>query len=131
MATTVKTIVRVEVPGVGTVSDTHAVEQVEAIDKIEVQVPEGGSAAVEVQPGGAGQVKLLLLTTDAYGQQLSYTVDGGVADVALDAPVLVVGAAVGLLGAAPQKITFSNAAAAAATVRILVGRDATPPPEEE
>ena len=130
MPISIKATVSVQVPGVGTMSDTHTLEPVEAIDKIEVDVPkaaDGGAAEVEVQPGGAGQVHLLLITADTYSDQLSYTVDGGAADVVLDGPQLMVGAgAVSLLGPVQQKITFSNAASDAVKVQIVVGRDATP-----
>jgi hypothetical protein len=128
MATTVRTTVRVEVAGMGTVSATHVQAAVEAIDTIEVVVPDaaaGGEAEVQVQPGGAGQVQLLLIRADRYGEEFSYTVDGGAEDVVLDAPQLLIGGALALLGGPPQTITFSNEAATPVTIRILVGRDAT------
>lgn len=128
MVTTMKSTMKVEVAGAGTSSATHTVEA-EAYDKIEVTVPAGSTGSpkqvtVQVQPGAAGQVQLLLITADSYSDDLSYAADGG-SSVTLDAPQLLVGAgAVGLLGAV-QSIEFSNEGDEVG-VQILVGRDATP-----
>ena len=106
--------------------------QVEAYDKIDVTVPakaaNPGAATVDVQPGGAAQVKFLLVTSSVYDANLTYKVDGG-PSIALDAPLVLLGAgAVGLLGATQKQFVFSNAIASskAAQINILVGRDATP-----
>lgn len=106
--------------------------QVEAYDKIDVTVPAKaagpGTATVDVQPGGAGQVKFLLITSSIYDDTLTYTVDGGAANQ-LDAPLLLIGAgAVKLLGNTQKQFVFSNAIdpAKAASIKILAGRDATP-----
>jgi hypothetical protein len=129
MPTTLKAILRVEIAGASTSSATHTIEA-EAYDKIEVLVPNGDSATVQVQPGGAGQVQLLLVTASAYPDdgagtvQLTYAVDGGSA-IDFDAPLLLVGAgAVGLLGDV-NEIVFTNDSTADIDVSILVGRDAT------
>lgn len=131
MPTTLKAILRVEIAGAGTLSATHTLDA-EAYDRIDVTVPTGtpNTATVQVQPGGSGQVQLLLMTASAYPAdgsgtaQLTYTVDGGSA-IDLDAPLLVVGSgAVGLLGAV-NEIVFTNDAAEPVDVSILVGRDAT------
>ncbi len=112
---------------------------VEAYDRIEAIVPAAtpapdpadppipGAATVQVQPGAAAQVQFLLMTASQYGDHLTYSLTGGVTDVALDAPQIFLGpAAVGLLDAAPESLDFSNASSDPATVVILVGRDATP-----
>jgi hypothetical protein len=107
----------------------------DAYDKIDVVVPAAGAgnnpppgaATVEVQPGGAGQVQFLLLTSSVYDPLLTFKVDGGAA-VKFDAPLLLAGAgAVALLGATQKQFAFSNALspATAVTVSILVGRKAT------
>lgn len=133
MATTMKATFKVEVSGAGTSSASHIYEA-EAFDKIEVSVPAGALGSpealeVEVQPGAAGQVELLLISSDTYNDLLTYSVPTGSTDVPLDAPHLLVGAgAVGLLGAAPNSITFSNENEAPVEVKILVGRAAVPPP---
>jgi hypothetical protein len=129
MPTTMKAILRVEVAGSSTSSATHTI-QAEAYDRIEVTVPGGGNATVQVQPGGSGQVQLLLVTASEYPDDgagtalLVYAVDGGGA-IDLDAPLLLAGGgAVGLLGNVNQ-IVFTNNATDDIDVSILVGRDAT------
>lgn len=108
---------------------------VDAYDVINVEVPGGevsspGAATVEVQPGGAGQVQFLLIAASQYSEKLTYSVDGagGASNVELDAQQMLAGkGAVGLLGAAPAKLDFSNALGANkdVSVTILVGRKAT------
>lgn len=129
MPNTMKAILRVEVAGASTSSATHTIEA-EAYDRIEVVVPAGDDRTVQVQPGGAGQVSLLLVTAAEYPNDgagtnlLVYTVDGG-SSIDLDAPLLLVGAAaVGLLGDV-NTIVFTNNHTADLEVSILVGRDAT------
>lgn len=131
MATDLRAIITVQIGGAATQSATHSLK-VEAYDLIDVVVPaeSGGTAGeveVEVQPGGAGQVQLLMITADSYGDQLTYSVADGSSDVRLNAPQLMAGGgAVGLLGNTQNTITFSNATTSDVAVRILVGRDATP-----
>jgi hypothetical protein len=104
-------------------------ETVDAYDKITVDVPaqadgNPGQATVEVQPGGVGQVRFLLIESSVYDAvDLAYSVGGD--PIALDTLQVLIGAgAVGLLGAAPQTITFSNALMQVAAIQILVGRNA-------
>lgn len=129
MPTTLKAILRVEVAGAATSSATHTLEA-EAYDRIAVVVPAGDERTVQVQPGGAGQVSLLLVTAAEYPDDgagtnlLTYTVDGG-GSIDLDAPLLLVGAAaVGLLGDVNEMVITNNHTADI-EVSILVGRDAT------
>ena len=108
------------------VTDADKIE-VEAYDMLEVEVPDsgtdGGQATVDVQPSSSG-VKLLLITATSY-EDLEYSVDSGTTNYDLDAPLLLLGeGAVGLLNAAPTQFLFTNSAAEANTVNILVGRDA-------
>lgn len=133
MPTTLQAILRVEVTGAGTESATQALDA-EAYDKIHITVPTGspGTATVEVQPGGAGQAQLLLLTASRYpldgtgAAELTYEVDGSGTAIDFDAPLLLVGSgALSLLGAV-NTIDFSNSSDADLTVTLLVGRDATP-----
>lgn len=109
--------------------------EAEAVDRLEIEVPGGtegtpGEAATEVQPADdLAQIRFLALIPQTVEDPagLTYSVTGGAADVALDAPQVLIGGAVALLGAAPQTITFENTrgAEAATTVTILVGRQAT------
>lgn len=111
---------------------------VEAYDKIEVDVPVGSGtsvdATVNVQPSAIANVKFLIITSSLYSDTLTYTVkDGtgtgattGAADVKLDAAQLLVGGgAIGLLITDPIVFEIKNRAASDAHVQFLVGRDAT------
>ena len=132
MAQAINWTIDVQVVG-GPSSSAAGTTNVDAYDKIGVVVPGGDSgspetASVDVQPGGAGKVKLLLLTSDLYGEDLTYDVDAGVSNVKLDSPQLLIGeGANGLLNAPPKTITFSNGMGVGsdANIVILVGRDAT------
>jgi hypothetical protein len=115
---------------------TSRTETFDAYDKITVDVPAGdgttpGAATVEVQPGGTGQVQFLLIKSSVYAvpgeAELTYKVNVDTADaILLDRLHLLVGeGAVGLLGAAPQTLLFSNNLDQVASIEILVGRKAT------
>lgn len=99
---------------------------VAAYDKVEAVVPkkaDGGTATVAVQPGAAGKVKLLLITSSVYDAKLTFKVDSG-KDVKLDQPQLLVGdGAVGLLDNTQNTFVFKNELDQAATIQILAGRD--------
>ena len=103
---------------------------VDAYDKLDVAVPTGAAdLEIDLQPGAAGQVHLLLVSSSQYGANLSYKVNSSAspATFALDEPHLLLGAgSVAMLDAAPAKLFFSNSLGADAQVQILIGRDATP-----
>jgi hypothetical protein len=112
---------------------------VDAYDKIDVTVPAPPDAAatdlkVELQPGGAGQVKFIAIVSDWFGEKLAYKINKKTADPrALDQPHLLAGAgAVSLFDNAspPTALFFSNSLSGAdakpAKIQILIGRDATP-----
>jgi len=135
MSTTMKTTIKVEIEGTGTQAAIHSID-VQAFDKIEINVPPEsggtpGSAVVDVQPGGVGRVKLLLITASQYSttsKKLSYSVTGGTSDILLDAPQLLVGdGALNLLGSTQNVFTFSNEFSTAIDVLILTGRNAVAP----
>jgi hypothetical protein len=101
---------------------------VDAYDVIDVNVADASAdTPVEIQPGGAGSVRFLLVKASSYGDQLTYKVNEASADaVTLDAPLALVGAgAVALLGDSPQKLLVSNDLGQDISLRILVGRTAT------
>ena len=57
---------------------------VDAYDKLSVTVPDGTSNLdVELQPGGAGSVRLLIIKSSQYGDGLKYTVNNGATDYVL------------------------------------------------
>ena len=103
---------------------------VDGYDKLSVAVPDGTSGLeVELQPGGAGSIQLLVVSSNVYGDGLTYTVNTGTTTHALDQPHVLVGkGSVGLYGSEPTKLVFANALGAGkdAQIQILVGRDATP-----
>lgn len=112
-----------------TVKDSRTLT-VDAYDKISVTIPDGtANMDVELQPGGTGSVRLLIIKSNLYGDALKYTVNTGTSDHVLDQPHVLIGTgAVGLYGAEPTKLVFDNALGAGkdAQIQILIGRDATP-----
>jgi hypothetical protein len=130
MSVKINWALNVQVDGGPTISAADSIE-VDAYDSIEVTVPKktngtDGKATVNVQPGGAADVLFLLIKANTYANApLSYKVDGGTKSVKLDSQQTLIGAgATSLLDGAPTKLIFSNAGAADASVRILVGRKA-------
>ena len=113
-------------------------KEVEAYDKIEVLILKNtNDKEVDVQPGGSGQVKFLMIRlTDPqkYSDKVTYkvntkgTVATSVPAIELDAPQILIGiGGIKLLDQAPTKLFFSNAwPTDDISVQILVGRDATP-----
>lgn len=98
----------------------------QAYDLLTVDVTAGNSATVEVQPGAAGQVQLLFITSDVYDDtDLFYEVDGSGTSVVLDAPLLLLGTGGASLLGAIQEIAFTNNTAEDAAIQVLVGRNAT------
>lgn len=100
---------------------------IEAYDEIEVELEDGDTdVEVEVQPGGTGQVRFLQIGATAYGADLSYGVNAATPTHMLDRPLLLAGdGAIGLLGAAPTSLFFTNNLGSSATIYVLVGRNAT------
>jgi hypothetical protein len=101
---------------------------VDAFDLVDVSIDDGAAdEAVELQPGGAGQVQFLLVVADSYDPALSYKVNAaGNPSHDLDRELLLVGeGALGLLDDAPNELLFSNATGQAISVRVLIGRNAT------
>jgi hypothetical protein len=129
MPATIKWSLSVQVVG-GPAISLSDVLTVEAYDKVNVTVGAGTQKKVEVQPGAAGQVQFLLISSDRYNDldpahDLTYKVD--TTSVTLDAPQLLVGSGlVELLPAAPGELEFTNGLDEDAAIEILVGRDATP-----
>lgn len=100
---------------------------VDAYDKISVDVADQANVEVEIQPGGAGSIQLLVVTSSVYGADIKYTVNADTTDRVLDQPHVLVGTgSVGLFGEEPEKLVFDNTTGQDARIQILVGRDATP-----
>src|SRR6201999_3876590 len=98
---------------------------VDAYDKIDVQVEAGGSKKIELQPGAAGQVQFLAMVSDLY-KGLSFKINNTGDPFDLDRPLVCMGkGGVELFDAAPKTLLFSNATsgqnAKDANVQILIG----------
>jgi len=98
-----------------------------AFDSVEGVVPakqgnNAGTVTLDVQPTAA--VKFITITADTYDADLKFTVmNGGVADVALEGPLVLSGAGIDtLLQGPPKKIKFTNDLATEVSVEIVVGR---------
>ncbi len=102
--------------------------QVEAYDAVDVTVPPGETVEVQLQPGAAGQVQLLLVRAEPAGEELTYAVnDAHGTAIPLDNVQFLVGSgALGLLGAPPHSLFFTNGLGAPASISILIGRKAVP-----
>jgi hypothetical protein len=107
--------------------------QADAYDRIEVKVPDSTVAptatTVDVQPGAAGKVKLLLIRSTRYGDNLKYQVhDNTTPDRVLNDAVFLVGAgSLDLLEdpAAPlDKLLVTNTTGQDVVLEIIVGRTA-------
>lgn len=108
--------------------------QVDAYDRIEVKIPDSSAAptatTVDVQPGAAGKVKLLLIRSTKYGDNLKYKVhDNTTPERVLNDALFAVGAGgLDLLEdpAAPlDKLLVTNTTGQEVVLEIIVGRTAT------
>lgn len=98
---------------------------VEAYDKLSVDVEAESSKTLEVQPGGAGQVQLLLIKSNHY-KKLWYQINSGGNKIKLDSLQLFIGSgAADALGAPLTDLKFENESEEDAVIEILVGRNAT------
>ena len=110
------------VPDGPTVSLARTV-RVDAVDRIVKAVDAGETVAAEVQPSAADDVRLLVITADAYGADLTYRVGTSTQDIALDAPQIFAGAGmIGRLPSDPRRLTFTNGLGDPVTLTVLVGR---------
>jgi hypothetical protein len=107
--------------------------QADAYDRIEVKVPDSTAApaatTVDVQPGAAGKVKLLLIRSSKYGNNLKYKVhDNATLERVLNDALFLVGAgSLDLLEdpAAPlDKLLVTNTTGQDVVLEIIVGRRA-------
>lgn len=112
---------------------TNAV-QADAYDRVEVKVPDSTTAptatTVDVQPGAAGKVKLLLIRSSKYGDNLKYKVhDNTTPERVLNDAVFLVGAgSLDLLEdpTAPlDKLLVTNKTGQDVVLEIIVDRTAT------
>ena len=125
MSSTISWTMNVQVSDGPKVSESRS-DEVEAYGVVEVEIANDSvDVTVELQPGGASELKFLLIRSDVYGSSLTYSYDGGANSFALDQPQLFMGSgAIGIIGS-PESLIFNNGEADSAAIEILVGRDAT------
>ncbi len=142
MAESITYSINVSVAGGPRVSDSRSVS-LEAYDKVNLMVPastppSGAGLEANIQPGGQGLAKLLVITASAY-EDMSYRInDATTQEIQLDGPQFFSGeGGVGLLyepplsdasPAPPTTLFFYNAGSEDVTVEVLVARDAVVPP---
>jgi hypothetical protein len=131
MAENVNWTVSVQVPNGPRIAQSGAIP-VDAYDKVDITIDDGAAdAEVQIQPGGPGQVQVLVISTTQPSVDLSYKVNDAAADaIPFDQPVHAYfgSGPVALLdpAAGPTTLFFSNDSGAAAAIQVFVGRRATP-----
>jgi hypothetical protein len=107
--------------------------QVDAFDRIEVSVPDTTASPAEteidIQPGATGKIKVLLIRSNRYGDDLKYKVHDTTGDErALNEALFLAGnGSLDLIedASAPlDKLLVTNTTGAAAVIEIIVGRSA-------
>ena len=85
---------------------------------------------MNIQPGSAAAIALLLVKSDRYGSDFSFTASDGSTDsspVTLDAAQIYTNGSVALFGVDPQQLKLTNSSTdQTAEIEIFVARDATP-----
>lgn len=131
MARTMSWTLTANVSGAPSITLLRTGAPLEGLDHVQVVVdPDGKEKLVEVQPGTADRVALLLVSSDQYGAGLTFKYSDKTKDskpIALTEPQVLVGAAIPLLGFAPTHIKITNSIKdTPATVEVYAFRDATP-----
>jgi len=120
--------ITLQVAGGPTISSGQDGLNVEAVDRIDVKIDAGDTdRVVQIQPAAAGNVHLLLVSSDVYGDKLSFKASDGATDsakVVLDAPQLYAGGATALFATDPVELKLTNAGTVPANVTVFVARDA-------
>jgi hypothetical protein len=107
---------------------------VEAFDKLDVELPAGpgSDTTVDLQPGDAQRIVLLVVRSTPAHEDISFVASDGTADsdspLTLDQPQTFLGSALELFGVAPRQLKFTNDTNQVAVVEILVVRNAKVPP---
>jgi hypothetical protein len=132
MPTNISWKLSVEIQSGPNIIVTNAV-QADAYDRIEVKIPDSTAdptaTTVDVQPGAAGKVKLLLIRSTKYGDNLKYKVheDTTPERVLNDAVFLVGAGSLALLEdyTAPlDKLLVTNTTGQDVVLEIIVARNA-------
>lgn len=132
MATNVSWKLNLAIQSGPSVTISNAV-QVDAFDRIEVIVPDTTSSptatTVDVQPSAVGKIKVLLIRSNKYGDQLKYRIHDNTTDerVLNDAIFLTGAGSLDLLedpSAPLDKLLITNTTGQDVIVEIIVGRTA-------
>jgi hypothetical protein len=121
----------IQATGQSPISVSQAAQAVEALDRIVVSLAPGDTdKVVNIQPGSAAAIALLLVKSDRYGSDFSFTASDGSTDsspVTLDAAQIYTNGSVALFGMDPQQLKLTNSSTdQTAEIEIFVARDATP-----
>lgn len=123
--------VNIQVAGSAPITAPAAAQPVEATDSIQVTIDPGDSdKVVDIQPGGAAAIQLLLIKSNRYGTPFSFKASDGSTDssaVTLDGPQVYSGGSIALFAVDPLQLKFTNTSPdQSADIAIFVARDATP-----
>lgn len=106
--------------------------QADAYDRIEVKIPNSTAnpptaTIVDVQPGAPGKVKLLLIRSSKYGNNLKYRVhDNSTPELVLNDVLFLVGeGSLNLLSNPLDKLLVTNKTGQDVILEIIIGRNAT------
>jgi hypothetical protein len=118
--------------GGASITTSTAALPVEATDQIFVTVEPGDTdRVVEIQPGASSAIRLMVVKSSRYGEDLSFKASDGTTSsgrVILDAPQVFTKGSIALFGVAPRRLLVSiPAGGQPAELVIFVARDATPP----
>jgi hypothetical protein len=106
--------------------------EIEAFDKLDVPLDPGTDVVVDLQPGAAAKVMMLLIKPSTAAKELTVKVSDGSTDspeLTLEEPQLFVGDSLKLFGVDPTSLKLKNAfpandATKKATIEIFVARKA-------
>lgn len=123
--------VNIQIAGSAPITAPTAAQPVEATDWVQVTIDPGDAdKVVDIQPGGAAAIQLLLVKSNRYGTPFSFKASDGSTDssaVTLDGPQVYTGGSIALFGLDPRQLKFTNTSPdQSADVAIFVARDATP-----
>jgi hypothetical protein len=114
------------IPGGPAFSITQPNIAVGAYDVASAKIGAGAPVDVAVQPSSTpDDVLFVVVSSDIYGDGLTYKIDGGATVHKLDAPHIMLGAgAVGFMndGKPPQKLTFTSSLTTDAHIQVVAGR---------
>jgi hypothetical protein len=134
MASKIQATVSAAFPGGLNLTEAQDIP-IEAYDKIDAVIKSDGqqSTPVQIQPAATEQVKFLLITSNKFSDQLTYSVGAAEADPAqrikLDWIQMFAGSGMlGLLLQPPQTLHFYNDTGEDAEIQVLVGRTAVVQP---